>query len=154
MKKIFIFILCPLILTISGEFLLKTSINKDTDKLQTNFSSIRLTDCTDKQACKHLLSQLTGDIKIFLSDIKIVIALVLIILGGVFWLSAMSKFELSFLYPFLSINYLAIVVGSRIFLLEQVPIYRYISILLIIIGLVIISQSPYSESEDKKNEQK
>jgi len=61
------------------------------------------------------------------------------------WLIAMSKFELSYIYPFLSLNYVIILVGSQLLLGESVSLLRYGSVLLIVIGLVIISRSPYFE---------
>ena len=53
-----------------------------------------------------------------------------------------GKFQLSFMYPFLSLNYVIIIVGSDLFLGERVAVNRYVSILFIIIGLVIVSRSP------------
>ena len=62
---------------------------------------------------------------------------------------AMSKFELSFLYPFMSLNYVIIVISADFILKEDVSLYRYVAIVFIMIGLAIISRSPYSESDHK-----
>lgn len=80
---------------------------------------------------------------------KVLVAIACILLGSIFWLYAMSKYQLSFLYPFMSMNFLVITVGSQVFLNEKVSIYRYLAVGLIIIGLIIISKSKNTEAEKK-----
>ena len=127
MKKILIFILIPILLATCGEFLLKHTIN-----------ALPPTD--------NVIG-LMGYIKPFFNPL-ILLSIITIVSGGVLWLVAMSRFELSFLYPFLSINYIAVVLGSQWVLDEKVVWTRYVAIGLIMVGLIIISRSPYSESED------
>tara|TARA_S200000501_G_C20322334_1_gene524980 strand:- start:239 stop:574 length:336 start_codon:yes stop_codon:yes gene_type:complete len=76
-----------------------------------------------------------------LTSYKIILGVALIVIAALLWIVGMSKFQLSFMYPFLSLNYVLIIVGSEIILKENVQINRYISILLIIVGLVFISRS-------------
>ncbi|MCP4049914.1 MAG: hypothetical protein GY730_04330 [bacterium] len=149
-KKIIIFILFPLVLTIAGEFVLKSTINSLGSALEINSSGYTSRVCkasTEKWGILTKWACIFSDIKVFVLNYKIILALFCIITGGLLWLVAMSRFELSFLYPFLSINYLAIIVGSDIWLKEAVSIYRYFSIVLIVLGLIFISRSPYSESK-------
>ncbi len=127
MKNILLFICLPIILTSIGEFILKFHINL----------------ISSSPAGTSLLAELG-----IMIDPGIIIAFSFIITGGILWVIAMSKFELSFLYPFLSINYLGIIVGSQFLLGEKVSLYRYLSIVLIIIGLIIISRSPNSENKE------
>ncbi|MSR88658.1 MAG: hypothetical protein EXS67_03275 [Candidatus Margulisbacteria bacterium] len=75
------------------------------------------------------------------------ISIALILIGSILWLIAMSKYQLSFIYPFMSINFLIITVGSQILLHENVSLYRYLAVMLIIIGLIIISKSPNAQKE-------
>jgi len=112
MKRLFLFVFLPILLTSFGELLLKYNINLN------QISSI-----------PHL------------ETMGISIALTMIICGGVVWVIALSKFELSFLYPFLSLNYVIILIGSQWILNEKVSLYRYISVVLIIGGLFFISRS-------------
>ena len=72
-----------------------------------------------------------------------------ILAGSILWLYAMSKYQLSFLYPFLSMNFLIITVGSQILLHEKVSVTRYIAVGLIIIGLIVISKSPNTTTQSK-----
>ncbi len=149
MKKILIFIMIPVFLTTVGEFILKFNINhldaspKPHPHIQHVIDSIPFVSTP--------MSEKLTDAMMYLTTVAfhpgIVLAIACIVIGGVLWVLAMSKFELSFLYPFLSINYLAIVIGSQFILGESVSIYRYVSIVLIIIGLFFISKSPYSDSQ-------
>ena len=117
MKDINFFILFPIIGTVIGEFLLKYSVTG----LVIGFDLVSL-------------------IMIFFSPM-ILFAVGLLLLSAILWIIGMSKFQLSFMYPFLSLNYVIIIVGSEFFLNEDVQFNRYASILLIVIGLVIISRS-------------
>lgn len=76
-----------------------------------------------------------------LGNVKIIAGVSLIVMSAILWIVGMSKFQLSFMYPFLSLNYVLIIVGSELILKENVHINRYISILLIIIGLIFVSRS-------------
>ena len=75
-------------------------------------------------------------------------AIALIFCGGILWLVAMSKFELSFIYPFMSLNYVVIIIGSQLLLNESVSLSRYIAVGFIGVGLFFISRSPYSEKDN------
>ncbi|RAP32996.1 hypothetical protein DID77_03765 [Candidatus Marinamargulisbacteria bacterium SCGC AG-439-L15] len=121
LKKMIAFVFTPILLTIVGEFILKDTVNQ--------------------------LPPLNGvgSILMILQSPGILMGVSLIVIGGLLWLVALSKFEMSFIYPFLSINYVAILVGSQLFLGEEVNLNRYVAMGLIIIGLIFISKSPYSE---------
>ncbi|NQY74752.1 MAG: hypothetical protein HRT90_08330 [Candidatus Margulisbacteria bacterium] len=124
MKKVFFFILLPICLTVLGEVLLKISLNALSNTL--SFSSA--------------LGIMTNPF--------VLLSILIIILGGLLWLVGMSKFELSFMYPFLSINYILIMLGSAFILNESISIYRLISTGFIITGLIFITRSPYSEEHE------
>ncbi|MEC8678596.1 MAG: hypothetical protein VXX85_07070 [Candidatus Margulisiibacteriota bacterium] len=115
--QVFIFILLPILLTVVGEFLLKFNVTGQ--ELALNVQSL---------------------LAVFTTP-GILFGILFVITSAILWIVGMSKFQLSFMYPFLSLNYVIIIVGSEFILKEDVTINRYISILLIIIGLVIISRS-------------
>ena len=105
-------VLLPVTMTTVGEFVLKHFIN---------------------------IAHQTGGV--IWQSFPIWVAITMITWGGILWLVAMSKYELSFIYPFLSINYISIVVGSQW--------VRYLSVIFIVVGLILISRSPNSEAESK-----
>ncbi len=106
-------IILPILFTAIGEFLLKLMMNRSVETMV----------------------QLWVHPGVFL-------AFSLIILGGVMWLYAMSKVHLSFMYPFMSLNYVVILFGSEFGLHESVSWYRYSAVGLIVLGLLLVSRSP------------
>lgn len=128
-RKFILFIIFPVILTSGGEFLLKHAVNTQSES--TSVTQISKSTIDFKASATVLLEHPA-----------IIFAFCMIIIGGILWLVAMSHFELSFLYPFQSLNLLIVVVGSQVFLGEAVSLYRYIAVLLIMSGLIVISRSP------------
>jgi multidrug transporter EmrE-like cation transporter len=57
----------------------------------------------------------------------------------VFWIFALSGLELSYAYPMVSISYVLIALGSKIFFKENVSLKRWISIIVICIGVILVS---------------
>jgi len=125
--KFLCLVLLPIIMTTSGEFLLKHSINHHTPALVATTAHLPI---ASESPLRH---------------VSAIFAVTIITLGGVLWLVAMSKYELSFIYPYLSINYISVLLGSQWVLHESVGWSRYVSVIFIVIGLVLISRSPHSE---------
>ena len=122
-KKISIFILLPVLVTTLGEFLLKSTINSIhfdpsivsyTDKLLLHFFPSTPFAAEIASHLRHF--------ELISTHLGVLGAIACIIIGGLLWIVAMSKFELSFLYPFLSINYVLVIVGSQWLLGEAVSI--------------------------------
>jgi multidrug transporter EmrE-like cation transporter len=57
------------------------------------------------------------------------------------WIMALSQLELSLAYPFGSLSYVGIMLGSWFFFKENINRMRWLGIGVIILGLLIISQS-------------
>ena len=70
----------------------------------------------------------------------IIIALVLTLLAGVTWMIAMTKFEISYAYPFTLLGLVLVTIFSVIFFGESVNIYKLIGIVFIMLGIVVISK--------------
>ena len=70
----------------------------------------------------------------------IIIALVLTLLAGVTWMIAMTKFEISYAYPFTLLALVLVTIFSVIFFGESINIYKLIGIAFIILGIVVISE--------------
>ena len=70
----------------------------------------------------------------------IIIALVLTILAGVTWMIAMTKFEISYAYPFTLLGLVLVTIFSAVFFGESVNTYKIIGITVIILGIVLISK--------------
>jgi len=62
-------------------------------------------------------------------------------LSTIFWLIALSKKDLSFVYPFISLTYILVLVLSSLVLKESIGLNKIAGTIAIIIGLIIISRA-------------
>ncbi len=102
---------------VSSQILIKSGINRIGEKYGLQFLISALTS-------PFVLSGL------FLSGI-----------GAIFWLFILSKYELSYSVLVLSITYVLFLIGSQIFLGENISLLRWIGALLIIAGVYIVTKS-------------
>lgn len=65
----------------------------------------------------------------------------LVFAGAIFWLSVISRVELSWAYPMLSLGYIIVVVASWLLLGEQLSLARVAGVLVVCSGVVIIARS-------------
>jgi len=70
----------------------------------------------------------------------IIISLILTLLAGVTWMIAMTKFDISYAYPFTTLGFVFVFVFSVFLFNEPVNWYKIIGLLFIIIGLIISSR--------------
>ncbi|MBO9324766.1 MAG: EamA family transporter [Roseiflexus sp.] len=62
--------------------------------------------------------------------------------GGVFfWLLALNRADLSYVYPFASLSYVLITLASWLLLNESVPPMRWIGLVIICIGVMLVARS-------------
>ncbi len=62
------------------------------------------------------------------------------VLASVAWIGAISKFELSYAYPFMSLNFVVVVVLSLLLFGEQINLFKISGLILICIGVLIVSK--------------
>jgi multidrug transporter EmrE-like cation transporter len=70
----------------------------------------------------------------------IIISLAFTLLAGVTWMVAMTKFEISYAYPFTLLGLVLVTIFSVIFFGESVNTYKIIGIVVITLGVVLISK--------------
>jgi len=78
--------------------------------------------------------------KIFLSP-YVMVGVFTYVLSVLFWVYALSKVDLSFAYPFVALSYVLILITSKLFLGETIPMIRWIGVFVICIGVILISRS-------------
>lgn len=61
-------------------------------------------------------------------------------LAALFWMVALTKFELSHAYPFVGITFVLVLILSRILFNETITHLKVIGVLLIILGIFVGSQ--------------
>jgi drug/metabolite transporter (DMT)-like permease len=60
--------------------------------------------------------------------------------ASLFWMAAMTKFELSFAYPFMGVSFILVLLLSWLLLGESMNIYKIAGVFLITLGLIISSK--------------
>jgi uncharacterized membrane protein len=61
-------------------------------------------------------------------------------LASLFWMAAMTKFELSHAYPFMSLNFAVVLLLSGWFLSEPMTLQRILGVGLIVLGTVVAAR--------------
>lgn len=62
-------------------------------------------------------------------------------LATIFWLIALSKKDLSFVYPFIALTFIIVLILSSVILNENIGIYRIIGTIIIILSLILIMKT-------------
>jgi len=102
---------------------------------------------------KHGMNQVadnTGALKLTADSIKDVLTtpavwggLFLFGLSAIVWLAVLSRTSLSFAYPFASLTYVLILLADRFVLNEAVPALRWAGVFCIMVGIVLVAQTPH-----------
>jgi multidrug transporter EmrE-like cation transporter len=74
-----------------------------------------------------------------LSDPFIVISIALTFLSGLSWMIAMTKFDISYAYPFTALGFVIILAASHFLFGEAIEITKIVGVSFIIFGIFIIS---------------
>jgi len=71
----------------------------------------------------------------------IILALIFTLLAGITWMIAMTKFDISYAYPFTTLGFVFVFIFSVILFNEPVNFYKIVGLFFIIVGLIISSRS-------------
>jgi len=75
------------------------------------------------------------------SNVYIIFAVVLTVVTALAWLMAVSKTQLSQVYPFMALSYVLVALFSYLLFKEDVTILRCAGILLICAGVILVARS-------------
>jgi multidrug transporter EmrE-like cation transporter len=62
------------------------------------------------------------------------------VFASIAWIGAISKFELSYAYPFMSLNFVAVVTLSLVIFGENLNWYKIIGLAFICVGVLIVAK--------------
>jgi drug/metabolite transporter (DMT)-like permease len=71
----------------------------------------------------------------------VIIGLVIYVGGTVFWLTALSRVDLSYAYPFASLSYIVMLAASWLLFKEHITPLRLMGSLVVCLGVFLISRS-------------
>jgi multidrug transporter EmrE-like cation transporter len=79
-------------------------------------------------------------IKLVLFDPFILSGFASAFLASLFWMAAMTKFSLSFAYPFMSTAFIIVMFFSVVFFGESINLSKLMGTSLIVLGIIVLSQ--------------
>jgi drug/metabolite transporter (DMT)-like permease len=109
--------------TVYGQLILKWRMNLQTESLPTELSE-----------------KIIFLLKLIIFDPFIISGLVSAFLASLFWMAAMTKFSLSFAYPFMSSAFVIVMFFSILLFGETLNIYKIAGTGLIVLGIIVLSQ--------------
>lgn len=122
MNKSIGLILIAVVFSVSGQLLLKAGANK--------VGRIEIS------ALKNPLQIVSS----FFRSPFILFGLLLFGISAFLWIVALTREDLSFAYPLIGTSYILILLFSRIFLGENVNVFRWLGALLVALGVVLITR--------------
>jgi drug/metabolite transporter (DMT)-like permease len=118
----FALLMVAMCLTVTGELLLKTGMNRH-GVLEVSFSTLIPT---------------AGKL---LGNPFVVGGFVFVFSGALFWLAVLSRWPLTLAYPLLSISYIIGICASVIILKEKVSPIQVVGVFVIVLGVFLVSRS-------------
>jgi uncharacterized membrane protein len=75
------------------------------------------------------------------TNVYVIFAVILTIVTAMVWILAVSKAQLSFLYPFMALSYVLVALFSLLLFKEDVGVLRWLGIIVICAGVFLVSRS-------------
>lgn len=94
-------------------------------------------------AAGQLPDDITGKVRfvlILLLNPWVITGVISTFLAGVSWMLAMTRFEISYAFPFVSLNYVLILAASVFLFNESFSVTKILGSLIIIVGIVVIAK--------------
>jgi drug/metabolite transporter (DMT)-like permease len=63
------------------------------------------------------------------------------VIAGACWMLAIQRLDVGYAYPFVALSFVAVPIGSNLFLGEPLPMTQFAGLLLIIVGVSISALS-------------
>jgi len=120
MLQVTLLILLDIALVVAGQFFMKFGINK-----VGSFTEMPLGEFLAKSFTSYL----------------VLLGILLYAISAVVWIIVLSKVNLSFAYPMLSLGYIFILFVSYFLLGENITVLRILGVALIMIGIFFLYQS-------------
>ena len=70
----------------------------------------------------------------------IITSIIFTLLSGLSWMIAMTKFEISYAYPFTILGFVAVMILSHFLFGENLNLYKILGTFIIILGIFIVSK--------------
>lgn len=118
----YLYIAGTILFTVYGQLILKWRVNK--------YGSLPI----------DLVDKITFLLKLLL-DPFVLSGFIAAFVASIFWMAAMTKFDISFAYPFMSLSFVSVFVLSVLLFKEPVTLYKILGLGIIVVGIIITSKS-------------
>lgn len=125
MNIYFILFFVSLMIGLAGQLLLKKGMN--------NVGEVTLFSKGARNLFRTLLKMFTNK--------AVLCGVMLFACSTLLWLVIISGLELSYIYPMVSLNYVLAAIGSKMAFKEEISKMRWLSIGVIIMGVILVSSS-------------
>lgn len=95
----------------------------------------------DKPGVAATATGVLAIVNLILHSPLVVLGLCFYAIGALAWIAVLSRLDLSVAYPFLALNFVLVTLVARFFLGESVPPLRWLGILVIIGGILLVAKS-------------
>jgi multidrug transporter EmrE-like cation transporter len=75
------------------------------------------------------------------TDFRVISGLVAALIAGACWMLAIQRLDVGYAYPFMALSFVAVPIGSNLFLGEPLPMTQFTGLLLIIAGVSVSALS-------------
>jgi drug/metabolite transporter (DMT)-like permease len=120
--KNFLLILVTVIINTSGQLVMKSGMNK--------VGAISIRD----NLFRGLWSAVT--------NLHVILGFTFYVVSAALWLVILSKVQLSWAFPMLSLSYVLVVLLSRVLLQETLSAQKLLGTIVIVIGVALVSRTP------------
>lgn len=76
-----------------------------------------------------------------LTNVYVLFGLLLYAISAFLWLGALSTLDISYMYPLLSFAYVMTAILAFVFLKENITLFRWVGIALVVVGCFLIGRS-------------
>lgn len=95
-----------------------------------------------KQGMRRIADSGSGTLLLSMATSKWIVGGLAVYGTGVFfWLMALSRAEITYVYPFASLGYVGIIIGSHALFKEHISPMRLLGVLIIISGVIFVGLS-------------
>lgn len=94
-------------------------------------------------AAGQLPDNLSGKIQFVIALLLnpwVVTGIIATFFAGVSWMLAMTKFEVSYAFPFVSLNYILILVASVLLFNESFTITKFVGSTIVMVGIIVLAK--------------
>ena len=82
-----------------------------------------------------------GRLFVYFSQPYVLLGLAIYGIGTAMWILAVSKHDISYVYPLSALNYVLVTLGGRFLFSESIPAKRWAGVVVVVVGVALMQSS-------------